>query len=1112
MIEIIAGPSGSGKSTLMFGRIRSLQGSSEKQIVIVPEQYSYEFDKNLYFYLGAKEFNKLYSLSFTSLARHLFQLYGEPDRKGEYADELARMILIYQAIDSAKKTPGAMNFFRRQSEYSGFAEEMLRLINDMKRSGITAQKIAVKAVGLDSKLADKTNDIASVYFEYEKLMQEYGFKDNLENIREAAKIANLHCFFKGASVFIDEFESFTGDQSEMLRVIISSAENVIITLRTDDVNAGNFTLFETVNNTYREIAQICREHHKEIKINYCRELHRFHSPDLEYLSTHIMRNCRLTPETAPEPDNIRIFEARDMYSEAEYVCATIKRLIHGNKTLRYRDIAVISNDIANYAEVLKAAYARYDIPYFLSIEKPVTHTSVMIFFTALIDLLTARKLRTEQILRYLKCGLLDIDITELSVLENYCYKWSVDGKMWLEHFSAEDDGRETAESLRNSIAGPLIKLKKDLSGNITASEACSLLYRFIIDSGAEQNLGRIMSRLIKEDHDHEAAELKRLWGCLMDILDSISFTLEEKVIPFPELARIMRSMVNRLTYSVPPQTLDGVMTASARTARLNAPSVLFVMGCTEGDFPAQVSLHGLFSENDKQELSEKGIEIARPLSDLIASERLVVYKALSAASDRLYLTYPLADLSGQVKYPAQITDQTMKMFGNKKMLISENDITPDYYAVTLHSAYYHYMQNRTENSTATASIKEVLVSDPEYRRRLSHALSRSGYSQEYRIDRKLMEKLKNFSPLRLSSTGFENYNKCHFMYFCSDCLKLKELEKVELDSRITGDLIHNCLHKIIAPRTKADFLKMDTEQLRSEIDRCAADYRRDQMAGEFGKTPGFELVFNKLTERLSQVFVHTQKALMASDFTPDAFELNLRESHPVELEFSDGHKLSFGGIIDRADTCQIGDKRYLRIIDYKSSQKQINAYTLANGENMQMLLYLFAATEPGGIYQDHIPAGVLYNPIQINRIDTEEARIDSVNEALIDSKFKGSGLVISDHAVLESMEKGIGGRFVPAELKKDGSLTERSSCISPAGMSRLKDYTYRKLRNTAESMLSGDAEALPSSSGAKSPCMYCRYGDICGNTERNDVRIPDAEELAEVQEILGMRSDREEEE
>ncbi|HAE52515.1 MAG TPA: hypothetical protein DCG30_04600, partial [Ruminococcus sp.] len=76
MVEFITGGSGSGKTTLMFERIKA--GNSSKQIVLVPEQYSYEFDKSLYFYLGSVEFNKLISTSFTGIARQLFQDFGEP--------------------------------------------------------------------------------------------------------------------------------------------------------------------------------------------------------------------------------------------------------------------------------------------------------------------------------------------------------------------------------------------------------------------------------------------------------------------------------------------------------------------------------------------------------------------------------------------------------------------------------------------------------------------------------------------------------------------------------------------------------------------------------------------------------------------------------------------------------------------------------------------------------------------------------------------------------------------------------------------------------------------------------------------------------------------------
>ena len=77
MVEFITGPSGSGKTTCMFRRIKDNCDHSDKMCIIVPEQYSHDFDKKLYYYIGAENFNELFSLSFTGLSRQLFQLFGD---------------------------------------------------------------------------------------------------------------------------------------------------------------------------------------------------------------------------------------------------------------------------------------------------------------------------------------------------------------------------------------------------------------------------------------------------------------------------------------------------------------------------------------------------------------------------------------------------------------------------------------------------------------------------------------------------------------------------------------------------------------------------------------------------------------------------------------------------------------------------------------------------------------------------------------------------------------------------------------------------------------------------------------------------------------------------
>ena len=1107
MIEFITGPSGSGKTSLMYERIKE---DTLPKCIIVPEQFSHDFDKKLYYFLGAKKFNEVFSLSFTGLSRQLFQLFGDPSRGGEYADDMAKMILVYQAITNVEKMPSSFNYFR--SGHSGFAEDVLKLIGDMKRAGIHPDKLLESSDLFDDRLKHKTSDIAMIYMEYQRLMEEYGFKDELDNITEAAKIANLQQYFKGMSVYIDEFESFTADQVAMLKVMILTAENVSITLRTDDITAGKYTLFEAVNKTYHDIVRICNDLHKEYKITVCPKSYRFKYPDLEYVSRNILRSRRYTPENAPVPENIRIFEARDMYSESEYVCASIKRLIHSDKKLRFRDIAVISNDIEKYSAVLKAAFGRYDIPYFLSLEKPVSHTAIIVYFTSLLDLLGSRNIKSEQVFRLLRSGLVPVDITDVSALENYCYKWSVDGEMWAESFTADDDGLETAETIRQTVIMPVIKLKRKLGKVNTAEKICTLLYDHLIESGAEKCVSKMMSDLIRNGRDGEAAEIKRLWSCLIDILDSIYDTIGTEEITFSEMSRLIKSMAGRINYSVPPQTLDAVMTASSRTARLNAPKVVFLIGTTDGDFPNQVTVHGLFSEADRQKLAEKSLVISTPVADLIASERLVVYKAMSAASEKLFITYPLSDLSGQAKYPAQAVDSVIKMFGNEKMRQTENDIPMDYYTVTFHAAFYHYMQERSANTRSSASVEKLLLDNPEYRRRLTYVLSRSSHTQEYKIDSATMEKLKSFTPLQLSATGMEEYYQCHFKYFCDKCLNLHQCEKVQLDQRIAGELAHECFLGFLSSRSKKEFIEMSYADIQGEINSRASIYRKRAMAGDFGKDAKFELIFNKLTDRMTEVFIHTQQSLMASDFVPHKFEFKLEETKPLFLPFESGKYISFGGIIDRADVCNINGTDYVRIIDYKSSRKEINAENLGSGINMQMLLYLFAATDKGGAYENCKPAGVLYSPVQVSNLTLEDHKIEMFNSDAVDSSLKTSGLVLSDTDVLNAMEKNIAGRYIPVKLDKSGNIGKSSECISSGGIDKLKEYVYRRLCEMAKSLYNGNVEAIPIELNNMLPCTFCEYINICDNSKMERWRKPDEKEVAEAQEILDMKTDGESEE
>lgn len=72
--------------------------------------------------------------------------------------------------------------------------------------------------------------------------------------------------------------------------------------------------------------------------------------------------------------------------------------------------------------------------------------------------------------------------------------------------------------------------------------------------------------------------------------------------------------------------------------------------------------------------------------------------------------------------------------------------------------------------------------------------------------------------------------------------------------------------------------------------------------------------------------------------------------------------------------------------------KNLTPELINNGINMQMLLYIFAMTEKN----DKIPAGVLYSPLSIDKINIEDTIEKSENKTLIDSNLKSRGFVIDN--------------------------------------------------------------------------------------------------------------------
>jgi ATP-dependent helicase/nuclease subunit B len=92
----------------------------------------------------------------------------------------------------------------------------------------------------------------------------------------------------------------------------------------------------------------------------------------------------------------------------------------------------------------------------------------------------------------------------------------------------------------------------------------------------------------------------------------------------------------------------------------------------------------------------------------------------------------------------------------------------------------------------------------------------------------------------------------------------------------------------------------------------------------------------------------------------------LKENIPAyELPLQEG-KVRVTGSIDRVDLMEKDGIKYIRVVDYKTGQKEFKLSELFDGLNIQMVLYLMALEKNGkNYYGDIIPSGVLYLPSRI---------------------------------------------------------------------------------------------------------------------------------------------------
>ena len=239
MLTFFYGGTGTGKSYAMMDKIKQAAENGRKVCVIVPDQFTFEYEHMLYNHLGCALFNKGNTevWSFSRLAADIFRCTKAPDGMG--ADSTVKTAVMYKVIRLISEREGLL-FFDKQAKRASFANTALTMLSELIHSGVTPEVLGEILKTAPDNMRDKLTDLFLIYSEYSSELASLGMRDILLDARLAADMAEQNGYFNDMCLFMDEFKSFTGDQYNMIRVMLSQCAELTVCMTSDDIGKGGF--------------------------------------------------------------------------------------------------------------------------------------------------------------------------------------------------------------------------------------------------------------------------------------------------------------------------------------------------------------------------------------------------------------------------------------------------------------------------------------------------------------------------------------------------------------------------------------------------------------------------------------------------------------------------------------------------------------------------------------------------------------------------------------------------------------------------------------------------------------------------------------------------------
>ncbi len=1086
MLKFIYGRAATGKSYKIINDICADVNAGKDTVLLVPEQFTFESERALLKSLGNRASTDTKVLSFT-------RMYDEVSRKvgGRVANNITesdKVLLMNRAFKSVRDK---LSIWDKYINSPRFTQNLILTVNEFKTAAITPEDIETVANTVEGDyLKLKLKDISLIFSAFNALLGNT-FLDPVDDLTRLNQKLLSYKYFEGKNVYIDSFKNFTGQQYKIIERIISQADNVYMSVTSDDISSGELSLFSNVNDMVRRIKNIAERF--SVKIDNAQKLtdNYYKSEGIKNLEAFISNEKNYIESY----NGIKIIKSDSISEEAEFAARTVRRLVR-EENYRFRDFVIIARNAETYQKHIEKHCKNNEVFCFTDKRKKITDLPITVFINCALNLV--QSITTDAVLSFHKTFLTDLTLEEISELENYTYLWNIKGPEWTSQWtmnpcgfvaSEENDSEKNSETLKhlnflkNKAIEPIISFRRAFSGtpqNMTKAIICLLK-----SVSVEEKLKRQVTNLENIHLKEQADDLRLGYDAIIELLNSFVKCLPDRETTTAEYFELWKTAIDTVTIGNIPQMVDEVTFGSADRIKPSRPKVAIVLGVNQGVFPANVGVSGIFAPQERQTLIDKGIEISDYGVSAALDEEYLLYSSLCCPTDRLYISYSSADGSGTKLEPSQIIAEIID--NSKNLTVTENNnlnLSEDNLPETLFSAKSLMYQSYSLDKDAYETLKSALETEED-----SVEKSIADFSKERAVV--LPENALNLmgEKINISATGFDTFHRCKFSYFCRYGLELKKIQPAEFDVLQRGTLSHYVLENLVK-RYIDNFSEFTREYSDKKVDELVAEYLSLIDGYEKIKTPRTEFLVNIISASLKDVAYHIICEMAQCDFRPEFFELKIGRDGTIptlSVPFSQKGEMRIRGSIDRVDI--YGD--YVRIVDYKTGTKVFKLPDILVGLNLQMLIYLYTVIRGKNEYlSSKTPAGILYMP---SKRDFGDPKTLSMN-----------GLILLDEDVISAMDKDGEGEFIPKKpFKADGTLKSRiTSFAEPALFRETFDYIELLLKRMGKAIHSGDFSADPTDGVDSDACKYCDFSSICCFEDKNHKCSDKSLSPAEVLEIL----------